>query len=440
MNPNLITPTSLRDRITLLDALRGIAVFGILVMNIPGFSLPYAQIFDPSLKGEMRGANFYAYYIPELIFEGSQRALFSMLFGAGVLLFATRLGKKMDGLLAAEIFMRRQLWLLVFGLFNAYILLWFWDVLFHYAILGAALFAFRSCSPKVLIAAAIVCMFFSMVRENLQPFRDHQTVVKGLAIEKRDTTKVKLTPEQRDVLSDMQAIRSRSESKAKLQRVEENIESVRGSYGDLYFTHSSRSYENETGGLFYFFVWDGLLFMLLGMAFFKMGILTGEASLRTYIILCVVGLSIGITLSYWRLHPMIQHSFNYFDMVKEGYPLFYQLSRVVRALGILGLIMVLYKTSVCAWFFKLFQPVGRMAFTNYLLQSLICGFIFYGVGLGYFGKLQRYEIFYVVLGVWIFELILSHAWLRVFQYGPMEWVWRCLTYWRFHPFRKREIN
>jgi uncharacterized protein len=77
-----------------------------------------------------------------------------------------------------------------------------------------------------------------------------------------------------------------------------------------------------------------------------------------------------------------------------------------------------------------------MAFTNYLLQSFIGGFIFYGVGLGYFAKLQRYEIYYVVAGVWIFEIILSHIWLRYFNFGFLEWAWRCLTYWTIYPLRK----
>ena len=97
-------------------------VVGILLMNIPGFALPYLQILDPSIRNELSGPNFYAYYIVELVLEGSQRAIFTMLFGAGMLLFLNRLERKADGLMVAEYYFRRQLWLLVFGLFNAYIL------------------------------------------------------------------------------------------------------------------------------------------------------------------------------------------------------------------------------------------------------------------------------------------------------------------------------
>lgn len=82
------------------------------------------------------------------------------------------------------------------------------------------------------------------------------------------------------------------------------------------------------------------------------------------------------------------------------------------------------------------RPVGRMAFSNYLLQSIICGLIFYGIGFGMFGKMQRYELYYVVVSVWVFEIILSHLWMRYFSFGPFEWLWRSLTYWKKQPFLK----
>ena len=204
-------PTATQERITLLDSLRGVAVLGILIMNIPGFSLPYAQIFDPAVKDEMQGVNFYAFYLPELILEGTQRAMFSLLFGASIVLFLTRLEKKMDGLKVAEYFVRRQLWLLVFGLFNAYIILLYWDILFHYALLGMILFAFRSVSPKGLIIAAIICMFIATARENIRHYQDYRTIKNGLAIEKIDTTKTKLTSLQLEQRASMQAIKTRSE-------------------------------------------------------------------------------------------------------------------------------------------------------------------------------------------------------------------------------------
>src|SRR6187551_131656 len=121
--PTLAAPTSQSERIIILDSLRGFAILGILLMNIPGFALPEPVIWDPSVLNEWGTANFKTWYFIEWFMEGSQRALFSMLFGAGIILFISRQEKKVDGLLPADYFFRRQIWLLVFGLFNAFVLL-----------------------------------------------------------------------------------------------------------------------------------------------------------------------------------------------------------------------------------------------------------------------------------------------------------------------------
>ena len=99
--------------------------------------------------------------------------------------------------------------------------------------------------------------------------------------------------------------------------------------------------------------------------------------------------------------------------------------------------MLMYRSGVFKWLFALMRPVGQMAFTNYLTQSLICGIIFYGVGFGLYGKLQRYEVYYVVGAVWLLQIIWSHIWLRYFYFGPLEWLWRSLTYWKKQPFVKK---
>ena len=122
--PAMAAPVSQQERITILDSLRGIAILGILLMNIPGFGLPLAQTSDPSLQNET-GINFKTWFVVDWALSGTQRAIFSMLFGAGIILFITRLEKKMDGMMPAIYFFRRQLWLLLFGLVNAFVLLWF---------------------------------------------------------------------------------------------------------------------------------------------------------------------------------------------------------------------------------------------------------------------------------------------------------------------------
>ena len=137
-----------------------------------------------------------------------------------------------------------------------------------------------------------------------------------------------------------------------------------------------------------------------------------------------------------QMHLKHEMQFNFFDYTKHVSYTLYEIPRTFRSVGIFGLIMMLYKTGWFNWLFALVRPVGQMAFTNYLMQSLICGLIFYGIGFGYFGQLQRYELYYVVGGVWIFQIIVSHIWLRYYRFGPMEWIWRSLTYWKLQPFKK----
>lgn len=152
-------PVEQTERLVILDSLRGIAILGILLMNIPGFGLPYIAAFDLSVLNELSGPNFKAWLFIDGIMEGSMRGLFSMLFGAGMILFISRLEKKNQGMIPAEIYFRRQIWLLFFGLINTYIFLWFWDILFMYGICGMLLFVFRRLPAKRLFVAAGVVFY-----------------------------------------------------------------------------------------------------------------------------------------------------------------------------------------------------------------------------------------------------------------------------------------
>ncbi len=204
----------------------------------------------------------------------------------------------------------------------------------------------------------------------------------------------------------------------------------------MYEQNSALGAKGHTSVLYYFFIWDILTFMFLGMAFFKTGILTGEHSVKTYVWLMIVGLSIGFILSWLRLTEDLHYNFNKFLKAKEAPFEFYELSRFFRSVGIFSVIMLLYKSGWFKWLFKLMQPVGQMAFSNYLMQSIICGLIFFGVGFGMYGRLQRYELYYVVGAVWIFQIIFSNIWMRYFRFGPFEWVWRSLTYWKLQVMKK----
>ncbi len=431
----IAAPVSQNERIVIIDCLRGIALLGILMMNIPYFAMPDPAADNLTLLKELGTVNEKVWYFINWFLEGSQRAIFSMLFGAGVILFITRLEKRVDGMMTAEYFIRRQLWLLVFGLVDAFILLWNGDILFEYAICGIIMFAFRKLPAKTLLILAAVCLLLMMVRENRELYKEKSMISKGEAIAKLDTTKVKLTELQKESLATMTGDKENSSDENLQKEMKKNLRQIRGNYKDLYENISTTSTRFEFYGSYYG-IWDILVFMFLGMAFFKTGILTGDVSIKIYWLLFIVGLGAGLLMSYYRLKPLTHFKFNQFDIAKNVSLQFYELSRTFRSLGIFGLIMLCYKSGWFNRLFKLLRPVGQMAFTNYLMQSILCGVFFYGIAFGMYGKLQRYEIYYVVGVVWVIEITWSNIWLRYFRFGPLEWLWRSLTYWKKQPMKK----
>jgi uncharacterized protein len=435
-NSNLgAAPVGQSERIILLDSLRGIALLGILLMNIPFFGLPDPASFNPKPMHEVGTLNEQILFIVFWIFEGTQRAIFSMLFGAGILLFISRLEKRTEGMAPAEYFIRRQLWLIVFGLFNGYVLLWSGDILFGYGVIGIIVFAFRKLSPKNLLIAAFVCLALHTARENLDFFRDKSTISNGEAIARLDSTKVRLTEPQKEELAAMKDLREKSDSATMQKDMGRNLRQIRGNFPEIYANVSSQTIRVETIEVYYS-IWDVLVFMLIGMAFFKLGILTGTAATRIYWLLFIVGLSFGLPIAYYWMKAWVDANYSDYEWTKKAGLQVYAISRTLRSLGFFGLIMLMYKSGWFKWLFALMRPVGQMAFTNYLMQSFLCGLFFYGIGFGMFGKLERYQIYYVVASVWVIEIIWSHIWLKYFQFGPLEWLWRSLTYWKRQPLKR----
>ena len=432
---NKAVPIAQQERITLIDSIRGIALLGILLMNIVVFGIPFPAFLKLSVLHEIGTINEKAWFLIEWPLEGTMRAIFSMLFGAGIILFTSRFEKRGEGMLVADYFMRRQLWLLVFGLINAFIFLWVGDILFEYALAGMALFAFRNLSPKKLMIAAGIVLMIATARDNRDLYIQKAIVTKGEAIEKLDPTVIKLTEKQKDAFAEMKSFKEVNSLLTQQQLYEKNLRQTSGNFKEVYNNLSDRAMNLEFY-FGYFKIWDYIQFMLLGMALFKLGILTGKVASKIYWWLFIVGLGGGLIISYYRLQPELLYKFNDFDLAKHVSFDYYAISRTFRSIGIFGLILLLYKSGYFKWLFALTRPVGQMAFTNYLMQSVLCGLFFYGFGFGMIGKLQRYELYYVVAVVWVVEICWSHLWLKYFRFGPLEWLWRSLTYWKMQQIKR----
>ncbi len=438
-NFNLAAPVAQQERIVILDGLRGLALLGILLMNIPYMGLPEPSFDHLLLNNELGTINEKVWWYVNWIPEGTQRAIFSMLFGAGILLFVSRLEKRTEGMWPAEYFLRRQLWLTVFGLINGYILLWPGDILFQYSIIGIIAFVFRRLPVKGLLIAAVVCLLLMTARENRDLYKQREVIHKGELVAKLDTTKVRLTDVQKEELGAMTGMKEKSDTAALKKEMKRNLEKATGSYGVLYNYISNITAMIEFNYTYYG-IWDILLFMLLGMAFFKSGVLTGHASAKLYWAMFIGGMGLGLFLTWLRLGELMQHKFNLFEITKYKRIEYYEISRTLRSIGLFGVIMLLFKSVWFNWLFRLMRPVGQMAFTNYLMQSLMGGLFFFGIGFGMMGKLQRYEVYLVAMAIWAIEITWSHIWLRYFRFGPLEWCWRSLTYWKKQPMRKENTK
>jgi len=174
--------------------------------------------------------------------------------------------------------------------------------------------------------------------------------------------------------------------------------------------------------------------MLIGMALLKNGILKAAKSSRFYLVMGVIGYGVGLITNYLESDYIMTHEFSILSFYWTE--ITYDLGRVSTTLGHISLIMLFIKSGVLKFLQKALAAVGQMALTNYIMQTIICNTIFLGPGFGMYGKLQRYELYYIVFGIWVLQLIISPLWLSSFRFGPLEWVWRSLTYWEKQPFRK----
>lgn len=423
------TPIQLSDRIQSLDIMRGIVLFGILLMNINGFGLARAYD-DPTVSGGSRGWDLITWITTTLFFEGTMRALFSLLFGVGMFILLDRLHKKNAGIEATNIYFRRLTWLLVFGLIHGYLLLWTGEILYNYALMGFLVFSFRNLAPKKLIIIAI--MLFSAGA--LWTYSDYKNDIDFInKVELAQTYKANGKELSRELKAANQKWEKREWERSS-EGVQEYNDNMHKGYVDLVNFLAAKNIEENEHFPYRYDLWDVLSMMLIGIALFKLKILTAEKSFQFYGIMAALGYAIGLSVNYYEIRTIMDSNFSLLGISKSY--LTYDLGRLPTALGHIGLIMIFCKLPILNWLKKSLAAVGKMALTNYVMHSVICMLLFTGVGFGLFGKLQRHELLYVVFSIWIFQLILSPIWLKQYHFGPLEWLWRYLSYLKKPVFKK----
>lgn len=427
------SPVNKLNRINSLDVIRGIALLGILLMNINGMGLPFSYS-DPTIAGGSDGLNLLVWKINNLFFEGTMRGLFTLLFGAGSILLISRLEKNGAGISAADIYYRRMLWLLIFGLINIYIFLWMGDILYPYAIFGLMLFPFRNAKVKYLFLVAGILIVLGTLWD-VSDYRSKlklQNEVKELQVKKDGGTE--LTKEQDEKLKEWEKFKTKHTK----EEIDKEIEKMQNGYFAALKEKIKTNQYMQTWVTYRFWPWDILSFMIIGMAFFKLRIFHGERTSRFYFLMAIIGYTFGITINIFETRALINSNFDALEIMKTDQT--YQFGRIGVTMGHVGLFMLFIRSGILSFLHRALAAVGTMALSNYLTHSIVTSIIFYGDGLSLFGQLQRYQLYYIVFGIWIFQLIMSPIWLKHFVYGPAEWLWRSLTYQKLQPFKLKNIK
>ena len=394
-------PVAETDRLVAMDVLRGFVLLGILVMNIQSFSMPMAAYPNPTAYGDLTGANLWVWILSHLFFDQKFMTIFAMLFGAGILLMTGRAGDQ-----AGRMHRRRMGWMLLFGLLHAH-LFWYGDILYWYALCGFVAFLFRHKAPRTLITVGVVLITIGFALG----------VLFGLVMPAETMTKI-----------------GNTEWKPTADIINAELAAYRGGFLEQAAHRSPTSLTFET---FYFllFFWKVLGLQLIGMALLKLDVFTARREPRAYLQLAALGFGIGLPIVAFGIWRNFAHQWSVEYSMFFGAQWNYWGSAFV-SLGYIGLFMGIVRTGALPALTSRLAAVGRMAFSNYIFQTIVCTTIFYGHGLGLFGSVERTGQVAIVVAIWVVQLIVSPIWLRNYQYGPLEWAWRSLTYGAKQPMRR----
>lgn len=400
-------PVQTPERLEPLDVLRGFALLGILAMNIRAMAAPFGSYVYPYALFDYDGANRAAYIFTSVVFDLKMMGVFSMLFGAGVLLYAgkpTASGKAPRGL-----WFRRMFWLLLIGLVHAY-LIWDGDILVPYALCGILVLWWVRRLPAW--ALATLSVLFLAVGAGLNV---------GHGLSWNSMSEAERAAEAQFFMP------SRAEA-------EQQLAAMHGSYLQVVAHRAPFVFMAQTLYFLVFFLWRCAGMMMLGMALYKWGFLDGRLSAAAYVRTAAVCLLIGLALASYGMRELERVRFAMPERTIAD--LWNYAGAVLASVGYAAVLILLVTRDAIRGLRRRLAAVGQMAFSNYLFQSVVTSVLFLGWGLGLAGRFDYAEQLIVVAGIWAFQLAVTPLWLARYRFGPAEWLWRSLTYWKRQPMRR----
>lgn len=408
-------PTSSAERIGTLDFLRGIAILGILVMNIESFSYPdpWSPFKNGFSRPEDHTVRFWVYFLA----QGKFFSMFTLLFGVGFYVFLERLEAKGLGLKALDIYARRLLWLFVIGVIHAY-MIWDGDVLYHYAVCGFLIFPFRSFTIRQLLMVLCIPIAILLFNDYQRTLRTQNSFLSyEKAIEKSEDERT--ADEQRTI---DQWVRKTTEGKSEM-KVDET---PRQTLLESWVANAEHTRVHKGAILYQGILFRTLIMMILGILLYKSGIFKDYRSVRYYWPLTITLLILALVINYHRYQHWTYDYYHPVTNIWKGW--LFTFPKETLGLAYILVFNGLYQKWLKNSKFKIISTAGKMALTNYIFQSILCGLIFYGYGLGKYNEYSRSELLLIVVMIWVIQLGLSWWWMKRFSQGPLERAWRKLTY------------
>ncbi len=406
------------ERIYTIDVVRGVAVLGILLMNIVAFGLPSAAYLDPTAFGVAVPIDRTVWAINYVFADGKFRALFTMLFGASMVLIADRAAGDARSPGPAAQHYRRMMWLFVIGMAHAW-LIWFGDILVQYSIAGMIAFMFWRAPPRALWAfiAAIL-----MLQSAINAGRYGELAATRTAATAPTATAADKARWQARI----------AEEKPDLTEMRDEVAGYRGTITMVFDTRARTTAFFQTV-VVPLTLPEVLGFLCLGMLLFRNGFFTGSWNGRAYAVVIVAGYAFALPVMIMLARRIVTAEFDpaivaFGDMIAF-------IARPFVALAHAAVIIAVVKSGAVPRFVARVAAAGRMALSNYLATSVVATTIFYGYGLGMFAQFGRAQLYGLVAMIWAMMLLWSKPWLDRFRYGPAEWLWRSLSRWKFETMR-----
>lgn len=422
------------ERIASLDVIRGIAILFILFMNIPPMGGYEFVLFDPRYP-TWTTADYWTTLFTRTFLEGTQRGLLELLFGAGIMIMARRAMSPDGPVEVADLHYRRNLWLCMFGLANAFLLMWWGDILLVYGIGAVFLFPFRKLGPKAQCGLAAIFLS-ALLLYNVSGYREETAKIQQAErIVAAEQAGKKLSDEDKTALKEYrERIERRTQLPAENAKAKEKIAKADKAHRSTFGAYWNAQLEgwNFLMSMFWMIEAEIAATMLIGMALYQWGIIQGRARRSIYWAMLALGYGLGIALrgSLW-LEALE------FRPGQHWQGIFYDVARLAVSLGHLALVQLILGSSVGRRAMRPFEAAGRMPLTVYLFTSfLMMWIVFAPWGFGLFGAWGQAKLLAFAAIVIVAELVAANLWLRHFENGPMEWLWKSLAYERREPFRK----